>query len=410
MDTIKQALDRQERRRKRGIPAVTTIAGPVERVVAFWTAWAQEQGRETVCVGTQVDDVTTAWLCHVLDRLPQAVLRYIAEQEGVSAEELTAFLQLRSDFETLLFWERYADRLNPYVLDICREWIRHEIHVRGSDPRRGASSTEFLESLLPDNGRNLSPVSTILGCDHAPTVLLVVDEFTSDAVGRLANSLVTAVTMNPWLTAGLAIQPQALADVLRHTPSHVAAVLRESVVQFEMDSRPKVRNARREDDVSSALTDALRKTGINEPPESLHYYFFEAKRACESVTEHSESTITGADKARSACERFLYELLQQHPQTAGLFQLAVKPGFAFGGRRAELDLACQPLHIAIEVDGYFHFLSMDNYRRDRRKDFLLQQHGYFVLRFLAEDIVAKPDCVLETVLKAVALKRQSSAK
>jgi Protein of unknown function (DUF559) len=44
----------------------------------------------------------------------------------------------------------------------------------------------------------------------------------------------------------------------------------------------------------------------------------------------------------------------------------------------------------------------DAYRRDRRKDALLQQHGYFVLRFLAEDAGKQLDCVLDAVLAALA--------
>jgi len=44
----------------------------------------------------------------------------------------------------------------------------------------------------------------------------------------------------------------------------------------------------------------------------------------------------------------------------------------------------------------------DAYRRDRRKDALLQEHGYFVLRFLAEDIGRKLDMALDAILRAMA--------
>jgi very-short-patch-repair endonuclease len=39
--------------------------------------------------------------------------------------------------------------------------------------------------------------------------------------------------------------------------------------------------------------------------------------------------------------------------------------------------------------------------RDRRKDALLQEHGYFVLRFLAEDIGKRLDHVLDAILRAL---------
>jgi very-short-patch-repair endonuclease len=38
-------------------------------------------------------------------------------------------------------------------------------------------------------------------------------------------------------------------------------------------------------------------------------------------------------------------------------------------------------------DGSHHFEDKDAYRRDRRKDELLQENGYFILRFLADDVM-----------------------
>jgi very-short-patch-repair endonuclease len=46
------------------------------------------------------------------------------------------------------------------------------------------------------------------------------------------------------------------------------------------------------------------------------------------------------------------------------------------------------------------------YRRDRRKDQLLQETGYFVLRFLAEDVGKELEMVLDTILRA--LNRRAS--
>ena len=41
------------------------------------------------------------------------------------------------------------------------------------------------------------------------------------------------------------------------------------------------------------------------------------------------------------------------------------------------------------------------YRRDRRKDLLLQENGYRVLRFLAEDVGKELDSVLDTILRTL---------
>ena len=46
-------------------------------------------------------------------------------------------------------------------------------------------------------------------------------------------------------------------------------------------------------------------------------------------------------------------------------------------------------------------ITRDDYRRDRRKDLLLQENGYLVLRFLTEDVGKELDLVLDTILRAL---------
>jgi very-short-patch-repair endonuclease len=47
------------------------------------------------------------------------------------------------------------------------------------------------------------------------------------------------------------------------------------------------------------------------------------------------------------------------------------------------------------------------YRRDRRKDQLLQENGYLVLRFLAEDLAKELDSVLDGILRVLSSRRMS---
>jgi very-short-patch-repair endonuclease len=61
--------------------------------------------------------------------------------------------------------------------------------------------------------------------------------------------------------------------------------------------------------------------------------------------------------------------------------------------------------IAIELDGPQHLETTDAYRRDRRKDQLLQENGYFVLRFLAEDVGKNLDMVLDSIQRALFSRR-----
>jgi hypothetical protein len=129
----------------------------------------------------------------------------------------------------------------------------------------------------------------------------------------------------------------------------------------------------------------------------------------DSGTRPGDAVIEPEDESispfRSAAEEFLFQLLEHHSATVGLFGPAGDPGFRFGNRAAEVDLLCNWLKIAIEVDGYYHFCDPDSYRRDRRKDRLMQQHGYLVLRFLAQDVVERMEDVLDDVVAAVRFRR-----
>jgi very-short-patch-repair endonuclease len=70
-------------------------------------------------------------------------------------------------------------------------------------------------------------------------------------------------------------------------------------------------------------------------------------------------------------------------------------------KSADLHAICADARIAIEIDGPQHLETTDAYRRDRRKDQLLQENGYFVLRFLAEDVGKNLDMVLDTIQRAL---------
>jgi superfamily II DNA or RNA helicase/very-short-patch-repair endonuclease len=110
----------------------------------------------------------------------------------------------------------------------------------------------------------------------------------------------------------------------------------------------------------------------------------------------------GADRARSATEAFLYRRLESLPETAGRFRLNAELPIPFDGwGRMEVDLLCAHSRIAIELDGGQHLGNTDAYRRDRRKDALLQENGYLVLRFLAEDVGKYLDQVLDSILRAL---------
>ena len=151
----------------------------------------------------------------------------------------------------------------------------------------------------------------------------------------------------------------------------------------------------------SGSVQRLIRDGVDTPLASL---FVHAARA---VPEDAE----GAGRARSATEAFLYRRLETLKDTHGRFRLNATLPIPFDGfGTLEVDLLCADARLAIELDGGQHLADPTAYRRDRRKDQCLQENGYFVLRFLAEDVGKELDAVLDAILRVVARLRQSAAK
>jgi very-short-patch-repair endonuclease len=59
---------------------------------------------------------------------------------------------------------------------------------------------------------------------------------------------------------------------------------------------------------------------------------------------------------------------------------------------------------------FLHLADPVAYRRDRRKDRVLEENGYFVLRFLAEDLAKDLDAVLDTILRALVSRHKSTGQ
>jgi very-short-patch-repair endonuclease len=131
-----------------------------------------------------------------------------------------------------------------------------------------------------------------------------------------------------------------------------------------------------------------------------------------NVVQFPLGAAPGEARARSASEAFLFRRLQTLPETTGRFRLNVELPIPFDSQgQMEVDLFCDAAALVIELDGPQHLADVAAYRRDRRKDALLQQHGYFVLRFLAEDLGKDLDQVLDAILAVVVHRmRQSSSE
>jgi superfamily II DNA or RNA helicase/very-short-patch-repair endonuclease len=143
----------------------------------------------------------------------------------------------------------------------------------------------------------------------------------------------------------------------------------------------------------AASVQRLIRDGVDAPLGNL---FVHAARTTMSGSQ-------GVEQARSATEAFLFRRLESLVETRGRFRLNVGLPIPFcESDSMEIDLFCAEARLAVEMDGPQHLNDLDTYRRDRLKDALLQEHGYFVLRFLAEDIGKHLDRVLDMILRVLA--------
>ena len=134
----------------------------------------------------------------------------------------------------------------------------------------------------------------------------------------------------------------------------------------------------------------LLRDGVDEPLADL-------------FTQVASEIPPGAERARSASEAFLFRRLQGLPETRDRFHVNERLPIPFSeDGRMEVDFLDPVSKLVIELDGSQHLADPEAYRRDRRKDALLQEHGYLVLRFLAEDLGTRLDAVLDEVLRALA--------
>jgi hypothetical protein len=185
-------------------------------------------------------------------------------------------------------------------------------------------------------------------------------------------------------------------------PSRSAAIAREGEIRLSGVS-------------AGELTRRLRSAGVPDPlPVASIHRLTSGGLADETAEAYVAATVEAArprdplDPHRSASERFLFEQLESMVETAGLFVPNRGLEFLHGTKSAEADLVSTELRLAIEIDGAYYHLNAEQYRRDRRKDHAYQRHGYWVLRFLAEDVVADLEGILNTILEAVATRRAAN--
>jgi hypothetical protein len=366
--------------------------------------------------------VVKAWIDRLVadrDLFDEATL-WLSRRLNCPARELGRSVRARSSVELAMFLEDTLPASSTTEVETACRWLLG----RARDGTAMADGlTAGLDSSLAEYPRPWVRVLVALGAlvpqERQPLLAFICPRGDPDdavwftqlcAVARLPTELAIAQHA---LSLALIIEPAAWNAYLERVPeSRVKALLRGSVVPLSDPPAEEIRQrlAERLRRLASGLDldrSISRLTSDGASPELVELF----ETAGEALKELGARPPdpSQADRARSAAERFLFERLESLPETTGLFRLNEALGFCFGSNRAvEVDLAAGSLNLVVEIDGYYHFQDPCSYRRDRRKDLELQQHGYLVVRVLAEDVVCRLEEVLDTILAAVAFCRRQA--
>jgi very-short-patch-repair endonuclease len=375
-------LDLHAQRRREGIPTISLLAGPPGLGLAVWRAWCAARGLVTaVCDVAREDDVARALVSAASERFDLRALAAFAAapHAQTSAEELLRRLDRAREPERDLLLARATGALAPGLAGACRLLL--ERPAAPEPPADGGAA------------RALAWAINELLAEARPCLILAPRDAETSADWLHGAATAGARLLEEQPQFGLAIASAARLEDLPH--SRARALAREGLLPLRyldaraigvhLESAGVVRRS-----VAPASVERLAADGADDELVAL---YARAARAAASAAP--------ADDARSEAERFLFARLESLSWASGRFELNGRPGFRFGVRDAEVDLLARGPRVAVEIDGYHHFVDRDAFRRDRRKDYTLQRHGYLVLRFLEEDVVARLEDILDTIEEAV---------
>jgi very-short-patch-repair endonuclease len=382
-------LDRHARRREEGIATLSALVGPPTQALALFTAWAHRRGVSVVVPDAEEPrELVRAWAA-ALARERELLL---------DAEAFVVLHAPQGAPRPLLFRGKTAherglllDTLSPPHTQKATWELCCQLLTSRRLPAAGALPAEVETAIALEP---FSALRALLGLVPARSTPILRLQAGLSEFGRLRAAAALAAAA-PSLTLVCVLTPEAFEACQHRGESRVLAMLREGLLEIPAQGPSGAGPA--------AVAPTLARFQQEGTPEPLVAHYVEAARALTALDPESEG------RSRSQAERFLYELLQHRPGTRDRFVLNGRVASGTGGRPLEVDLLCRELRLAVEIDGYFHFRGAEDFRRDRRKDVALQRLGYWVVRFLAEDVVARLEDILETLDTLIDARRQALA-
>lgn len=386
------SLDRHARRRAEGIATLSTLVGPPEQGLAVLTEWIHRRGLSVVVAeGEDPRAMVRTWataLARERDLFSDAEA-FVARFQATGRRRELLFRGKTVHERRVLLDGLTPPHSEPATWELCRS-----LFESAAPPSPGSLPAGVSDALEQDPLAALQSLLALVPSGSAPALRVR----GGPADFRALRTVAALCAAAPGLTTVCVLAPESLAEHLRRGECRALAMLREGRLDLP-EAIPETPAATPASAVAPTLT-RLRQEGTPEPVIALYK---EAARAITTGRREAE------DRARSAAERYLQAQLHEHPSTRGLFKPNAHVDVGDGGRSLEVDLLCRKYRLAVELDGHFHFHDADSFRRDRRKDLALQRAGYWVVRFLSDDVVARLEEILETLDTLIAARRNESS-
>ncbi|MBE9098788.1 DUF559 domain-containing protein [filamentous cyanobacterium LEGE 07170] len=406
--TVAAKLALHQSQRCQSIPTLSVLMGKAITVRQTWAQWLNKAHRQTtVCVYKSRVSLSKAWLSTVVQHydLRSLVIQRIATRVNQPVDRLADWFAHTSDYQIQLFWQQVSPLSDE--ARVLRSLLDTLSPAQTPDQQAKDASARWLQQENPSTAFvNLAVIARLLPPRSMPGLLVLLP----DNDGAVASTALTALTqlveVVPILPIALGLTAAQGKHLLDQFPeSRAKAILRSGLIEVLTPEPESLmqwlgdRGMQDEHHLQPILRVAEQYGTTTELMET----------AVALVVSTSQPDSAEADIVyRSQAERFLFQILEAKPTTVGRFQVNARLDINFGDRRMEVDFLDAEAKIVIELDGHYHFKSLDNYRRDRRKDRILQQQGFMVLRFLSEDVVKDLEGILDAVDQAL-VSRQSSA-
>ncbi len=361
-------------RRMMGIPTVSVFVGPVTAACRE----ARSALNATVVFAQSTAFPWESWLSEVWIQSdwPTQAVTSLASRAGCDPNVLQWEWQHKTLADREHFWKRLAPHPNDPIVRMLADRQFESLSKEGET----VAGTLFNLEIRKDDWPGIFFTATSM------------EDFAS-----LAETITTIAVRLPRLPLMIAVSADLWANYLDQAPeSRAKTILREGEWRIPIPNEAEIAQTLLDAGLSHPETFAQQMAAHDADSRLV-----EAAAVVVRATTPPPESEADNDRARSAAERFLFDFLEMIPETSGRFSLNEKLDFDFGNRPAEVDLLCRDPKIALEIDGYFHFLEPTAYRRDRLKDYELQRRGFLVLRFLAEDVIPQMELIRDRILDAL---------